>query len=118
MEAGFVFGDDGSMSFYWYKFDFLHGDRGWVELFVLSLLSELRNVLTETLNLFAISARGMVTSSISTLASFTSSNVIFGFRPPRWPLALAAASPAIVRSLIILRSNSASAANNWKISFP
>ncbi len=38
--------------------------------------------------------------------------------PPTFPLALAAANPALVRSRIRSRSNSASAPIRWKISFP
>src|SRR4051812_3262779 len=39
-------------------------------------------------------------------------------RPPDFPLALAATSPATVRSLMRLRSNSASAPKMWKTSCP
>jgi hypothetical protein len=39
-------------------------------------------------------------------------------RPPDFPLALAATSPAMVRSLMRLRSNSASAPKMWKTSWP
>ncbi len=45
----------------------------------------------------------------------------FGFRlgrPPDFPRALAAASPAMVRSLMRLRSNSAKAPKMWKTSCP
>ena len=38
--------------------------------------------------------------------------------PSRWPRALAAATPALVRSRMIPRSNSAMAPNTWKISIP
>src|SRR5215213_5753524 len=39
-------------------------------------------------------------------------------RPPRRPRARAAASPALVRSRMRSRSNSANAANTWKTSLP
>ncbi len=38
--------------------------------------------------------------------------------PPVLPLALAAANPALVRSRMMLRSNSAKAPKTWKIKFP
>jgi hypothetical protein len=44
--------------------------------------------------------------------------VITGGRPPCRPRTRAAASPALVRSRIRSRSNSASAANTWKTSLP
>jgi hypothetical protein len=39
-------------------------------------------------------------------------------RPPTFPLDLTAASPALVRSRMMSRSNSARAPKMWKMSFP
>src|SRR3954470_12963094 len=65
-----------------------------------------------------MSATDVLLSAYSFLANLIfSGDSAFG-RPPSFPLDLAASSPALVRSLMISRSNSASAPKMWKMSFP
>jgi hypothetical protein len=71
------------------------------------------------LRVLQISAAVFPLSAYSVFAkvTFEAFGLRFG-RPPDFPRALAAASPAIVRSLMRFRSNSESAPKMWKISCP
>src|SRR3954462_12494335 len=60
-------------------------------------------------SILQISATDVLVSAYSLLASLIFSGGSAGGRPPNFPLALAASSPALVRSLMMSRSNSANA---------
>src|SRR4051794_15117115 len=76
------------------------------------------SVCREIPSILQISVTDVLVSAYNFLANLIlSGDSAFG-RPPTFPLVLAASSPALVRSLMMSRSNSASAPKMWKINFP